>query len=396
MADLPSSIPLYDIRSNTRCVADEYARILNRIITSGRFVAGPELAAFEQELGCYLGASHVLGVKSGTDALVLTLDALGIGPGDEVITTPFTFFATVEAIIRVGATPVFADIESGTLCLDPAACESTITPRTKAVLLVHLFGHCGEVSEFVELCAKHGLALIEDASQAIGSIWQGRKLGSFGNAGTFSFYPTKNLAALGDGGAVATSDPALARTVGQLRRHGRDEQGQHIRTGYNSQLDEIQAAVLRLGLARLDAENTRRRVLAARYDEALAGVARLVRGHRDCVSNYHQYAILVPERDKLRDYLSKHGVETGCYYERPVYLEPALERHALPEANCQVPETGISAICNLQSGLYHRQPCPVAEQTSLEIINLPIRPTLTEAEQERIILLIQRFYGTYD
>ena len=373
---------MYDVGPAAARLTEEYVAILRSVVAGGRFAAGPELAAFEAELAAYLGLGHAVGVKSGTDALVLSLRALGIGPGDEVITTSFTFFATAEAILLVGAKPVFADIELDTLCLNPDACASAITPGTKAMLLVDLFGHCPDLSRFVELCRRHGLTLIEDASQAVGSTWQGRKLGSIGDFGTFSFYPTKNLAALGDGGAVATNDPNLAQAVRELRHHGRNAEGRYTRVGYNSQLDEIQAAFLRPRLRTLDAENQRRRELAGRYDKALGSLVRLVRGVDDCVSNYHQYAILTPERDRLRAHLAENGIETGCYYETPVHLEPVLQG------------SGLGHNPNSPSGIGL---CPAlckTNQACSEILNLPIRPSLTNSEQDIVIASFRRFFET--
>ncbi len=365
-----NSIPLHDLKQEHHSLADELCRNLGRVIGSGKFVLGPELAAFESELARYLGLSHVLGVNSGTDALLLGLKALGIGPGDEVITTPFTFFATAGAIVQTGATPVFADIEPRTLCLSAETCKAAITGRTKAVLLVHIFGHCTDVNRFLELCSQHDLVLVEDAAQAIGSSWQSRRLGSFGQVSAFSFYPTKNLAALGDGGAIATSNPEIAREIRLLRSHGRDENGHYISWGHNSRLDEIQAAFLRTKLNRLDSDNALRRALAVRYDEALSSLVRIVRGADGCESNYHQYGILTPKRDELRRFLADNGVETGCYYRNPVHYEPILAGK--------------------------RPKLPVAEQACCEILTLPIRPSLTDSEQKKVISLVRHFFSRND
>ncbi len=345
-------------------------RALHRIVESGRFVLGPELAAFESELAGFLKVEHILGVNSGTDALVIGLKALGIGPGDEVITTPFTFFATVEAILRTGARPVFADIDPDTLCLSAPACERATTKQTKAILLVHLFGLCADLDRFTALCKERDLGLVEDAAQAIGSTWHGRPLGSFGHVSSLSFYPTKNLGALGDGGAVATSDERLAGRVRLLRSHGRDDAGRYSLRGHNSRLDDIQAAFLRTKLKRLETGNSRRRELAARYDDALDNLVRTVRGAHGCESNFHQYAILTPQRDGLRGFLAERGVETGVYYQTPAHLEPALNG-------------GHDSL-------------PVAEKACREVLSLPIRPSLTDPEQERIIALVRGFFGQHD
>ncbi len=362
---MANSIPLYDLRQALHGAEEELCGVLRRVIRTGRFVMGPELAAFETAFGRFLGVDHVRGVNSGTDALILGLKALDIGPGDEVITTPFTFFATVEAIVRAGAQPVFADVEPDTLCLSADACAAVVTPHTKAILLVHLFGHCTDVDRFSAFCRERNLHLIEDAAQAVGATWHGRQLGSFGDVAGFSFYPTKNLAALGDGGAVATTDPQVAARIDLLRNHGRDADGRHVSWGYNSRLDEIQAAFLATALAGLEADNERRRAIARRYDEELGSVTKVVHGREGCTSACHQYAILTPRRDELHRFLADGGVETGRYYETPAHLEPVLS--GTPPS------------------------LPVAEQACRETLTLPIRPDLTGAEQDRIIALVRGF-----
>lgn len=364
---MSTCIPLYDLARGHAAVAEELASVFQRVLRSGRFVLGPELETFEVELGRYLGVRHVVGVNSGSDAIAVGLLASGIGPGDEVITTPFTFFATAEAVLRTGARPVFVDIEPETFCLDPDGCVRGVTERTRAILLVHVFGHCGLLDRFLEICDRHRLRLFEDAAQAIGSSWCGRKLGSLGCTSTFSFYPTKNLGALGDAGAIATDDPELASACRALRNHGRNGQGKHLHSGFNSKLDEIQAAFLRVKLAGLDAENERRRVLASRYDHDLAGLVRPIHGADGCCPNYHQYAIATPQRDRLANHLSKHGIETGSYYRTPLHLHPAFG-------------PGRPAL-------------PVAEQASQEVLTLPVRPSLTDAEQARIVGLIKDCLG---
>jgi dTDP-4-amino-4,6-dideoxygalactose transaminase len=360
-------IPLYDTATENRQFAEDFHAALDRVLASGRFALGDELSAFESSLAEYCGTDQAVGVKSGTDALFLTLRALGIGRGDEVITTAFTFFASVEAIMQVGARPVFTDIEPGTLCLSPDACASAITPATKALLLVHVFGHCANVECFQSLCSENNIAFIEDAAQAIGATWNGRKLGSLGAAGTFSFYPTKNLSALGDAGAVVTSDERLADLLRQLRSHGRDAAGRHACLGYNSHMDELQAAFLHVKLGRLDAELARRRELAARYDADLPPEAGRVRGDEGCESNYHQYAIRTDRRDSLRQSLFEQGIGTGDYYPVPAHREPAAST--------------IGAT-----------PLPETERACKEVITLPIRPSLTDEQQKTVIDVIRRFF----
>ncbi len=378
-------IPLYDVKADNARWPDELRHAFERVLARGRFVAGPETAAFEQELADYVGTEHAVAVRSGTDALLLALKALGIGPGDEVITTAFTFFATVEAILLADATPVFADIEPETLCLSPDACESKITDRTKALLLVHVFGHCADMARFRALCAKHRLALMEDAAQTVGSQWQNQKLGSLGLVGTFSFYPTKNLGALGNAGAVTTSAAQLADAVRSLQNHGcsgetipirRTESGHvpvHTRIGWNSRMDELQAAFLRVKLAGLDSENERRRQIAARYDAELPQELRRVRGAPGCVSNFHQYAVRTEARDELRAFLAEQGIGTGDYYRIPVYREPAFLKAS---------SLKLQASSMLQT-----------EAACREVLTLPVRPNLTDDEQTLVIETVRRFFG---
>ena len=362
-------IPLYDTVTENRQFAADFHAALDRVLASGRFVLGNELGTFESALAQYCGTDHAVGLKSGTDALILTLKALGVGAGDEVITTPFTFFASVEAIMQVGAKPIFADVEPGTLCLSPDTCAAAVTPATKAVLLVHVFGHCTNIECFQSLCEDSNIRLIEDAAQSIGSTWNGRPLGSFGAAGTLSFYPTKNLSALGDAGAVVTSDERLADTLRQLRSHGRDALGRHACLGYNSHMDELQAAFLTVKLGRLDAELARRRELAARYDAGLPPEAGRVHGADGCVSNCHQYAIRTDRRDALRQFLVEQGVGTDDYYPMPAYREPAA--------------TTTGAVT----------PLPETERACKEVLTLPVRPSLTDEKQQAVIDAVRRFFA---
>ncbi|MEO0085151.1 MAG: DegT/DnrJ/EryC1/StrS family aminotransferase [candidate division WOR-3 bacterium] len=364
MAD---AIRFYDVGAELHEAEAAAHEALGRVFGSGRFVLGPELEAFEQEFARYLDVPHAVGTNSGTDAIVLALEALGIGEGDEVITTPFSFFATAEAVLRTGATPVFADIEPDTLCLSPDALEQVLTPRARAVLLVHIFGHCTDLDRIQAFCRDNRLLLIEDACQAVGASWRGRRLGTFGAAGCFSFYPTKNLACLGDGGAVVTADDRLAARLRELRIHGRDKSG-FARIGHNSRLDELQAAFLRQLLPGLESANARRRALAARYDAGLPNRVRRVRGRPGCDANFHQYAILTPERDRLRTFLAGKGIETAVYYATPLHREPAL------------------------AGFMSRS-LPQAERACSEVLSLPIRPSLTDAEQTCIINSVAEFYG---
>jgi dTDP-4-amino-4,6-dideoxygalactose transaminase len=366
---MPPRIPLYDTVTENRQFAADFHAALDRILASGRFALGSELTEFEAALADYCGTGQAIGVKSGTDAIILTLKALGIGNGDEVVTTSFTFFASVEAIMQVGARPVFADIDATTLCLAPDACTAALTPATKAILLVHVFGHCANIDSFQSLCEKNSIALVEDAAQAIGAEWNGRKLGSLGRAGTLSFYPTKNLSALGDAGAVVTSDAELAERLRELRSHGRDMTGRHACLGYNSHLDELQAAFLHVKLEKLNAELARRRELAARYNADLPHDVRIVDGAEGCLPNYHQYAIRTDRRDALRQFLFEQGIGTGDYYPAPAHMEPAAAT----------------------AGPF--PPLPETERACKEVVALPIRPSLTDEQQKTIIDAVRRFFA---
>ncbi|MEO0073179.1 MAG: DegT/DnrJ/EryC1/StrS family aminotransferase, partial [candidate division WOR-3 bacterium] len=301
--------PLYDLGIRDDCLKKQLDEDLSIIAQTGRFVLGPKLEQFEKQFAEFLGISHVIGVNSGTDALWLSLLALSIGPGDEVITPAFTFIATAAAIIRTGAQPVFVDIDPNTLCLSPNTCAGAITKRTRAIVAVHTYGHCGDLKAIAELCQKYGLVLIEDACQAVGGKWQGRSLGTIGTLAAFSFYPTKNLRALGDGGAIATDDANIAGLLRQLRSHGRDERGLHRHLGWNSHLSELSAAFLLHQLPGLALATERRAALADRYIQQLPDNVRIVRGHPECSPAWHQFAILTQRRDELRSALTAAGIE---------------------------------------------------------------------------------------
>lgn len=346
---MPFRIPFYDLKSENLEFAPKFQETLVRVLNSGQFVLGAEVKRLEQELALYLGVPRVLAVKSGTDALYYGLRALGIGAGDEVITSPFTFPATVEAILRTGAQPVLADIEPETLCLSPDAAEEKITPKTRAILPVHLFGNCAPIDRFVTLCKNRHLFLIEDAAQAIGATYQGKKLGSFGTIATFSFYPTKNFGALGNGGAIAGDKIAIACPI-------------------SSRLDELQAAFLLEKLPQLELWRKQRALLAESYLKALSGFVRIVRTAPGGVANFHQFALLTPHRDRLRHFLFQAGIETKVYYPQPIHFQPEFAR------------------------IFPHGSFPVAEQASAEILCLPIRHCLTETEQYVIVNKVREFF----
>jgi dTDP-4-amino-4,6-dideoxygalactose transaminase len=308
-------IPLVDVRAQYAPLLDELKERLAEVLDSGRFILGPHVRAFEEEAATYLGVEHAVGVANGTDAIVLALDALEIGAGDEVICPAFTFYATAEAIVRRGATPVFADVDAQTLNLDPSDVRRRITPKTKAIMPVHLFGRPAALGELADL----GVPIIEDAAQAFGAQGVGRT----GAASTYSFFPTKTLFALGDGGLVATDDGELAERVRLLRFHGSRDKKDFELVGYNSRLDELQAAVLRVFLPHLEEWNRWRREAAARYGElGLGDVCELPADEPGHV--YHVYVVRSPERDRIAKRLATAGIASAVYYEPPLHLQPAL------------------------------------------------------------------------
>jgi dTDP-4-amino-4,6-dideoxygalactose transaminase len=347
-------IPFTDVSAQYLPLLDDVRRAVDGVLESGRFILGPEVAAFEQEAAAYLGASNAVGVANGTDALVLVLDALGVGPGDEVVCPSFTFYATAESIARRGATPVFADIDSATLNLDPTDVAKRATRRTKAILPVHLYGRPAPLEELPD-----GIPVIEDAAQAFGAALNGRKVGVLGTAGTFSFYPTKNLFGLGDGGLVVTQDEELADRVRLLRFHGSRDKERFDAIGYNSRLDELQAAVLRVFLAHVDEWNARRREAAARYAElGLGEVCELPVDEPGHV--YHVYCVRTRERDRVAAALRAQEIGCATYYSTPLHLQPAF--------------------ASVESGSL-----PETERAARETVALPLWPSITGEQQERVV-----------
>jgi len=358
------SIPLVDVRAQyaplRSAILDRFAGVLD----SGHFILGPNVRDFEHEAAAYLGTSQTVGVANGTDAIALVLDALGIGSGDEVICPAFTFYATVEPLLHRGAVPVFCDIDGLTMNLDTADVAARVTERTKAIIAVHLFGRPAPLDELPE-----GIPVIEDAAQAFGARLGDRRVGSIGRAATFSFFPTKNLFALGDGGLVATSDKELADTVRRLRFHGsRDKQTFEL-AGYNSRLDELQAAVLRLFLQELDGWNEARREAAARYGEL--GLGDLVELPEDEPGHvYHMYVVRSPERDRVLERLKAEAIGCASYYSRPLHLQPALA--FLGHEPGSLPET---------------------ERAAAENLALPLWAGIEAADQERVVDVISEVFG---
>jgi dTDP-4-amino-4,6-dideoxygalactose transaminase len=312
------------------------------VIASGRYILGPEVEAFEREFADYLGARHCIGVANGTDAITLALRALGVEPGDEVVLPSFTFYATAEAAVNAGATPVFCDIDPGTFCVTRETVERAITPRTKAIVAVHLFGNVAPGPDLME----PGLPGLEDSAQAAGATLDGRKAGSLGSAATYSFFPSKNLYCLGDGGAVITNDDEVAERVKRLRFHGSEDKVTFVDVGYNSRLDELQAASLRVLLPELDSWNAARRAVAAAYQEqGLGEVVSLPQPVAGADPVYHLYVVRSPEADSLARELEGRDVGVRAYYRVPVHLQPAMERWGGP--GLDLPGTEVAARENL-------------------------------------------------
>ena len=361
-------IPAADLGPELREIDAEIEAAWQRVKASRQFILGPEVEAFEREIASFLGVEHAVGVGSGTGALIIALRAQGIGPGDEVITSPFSFVATAEAVRVVGATPVFVDIDPETFCLQPALLPGALSPKTKAVLPVHLFGHAADMAPIVAFAREHGLRVVEDVAQALGGSYQERRLGIFGHASAFSFFPAKNLGCLGDGGLVGTNDAPIAEEARALRAHGVRHSGAIEAVGYNSRLDALQAAFLRAKLPHVEGWNDARRDAAARYRELLHATPGIVLpSERPRVRHvYHQFTIRVTggRRDPLRGELAARGIETRIYYPRAL--------HELP----------IFAAT--------RADCPEAEAACREVLSLPIWPRISAEAQRRVASEIQR------
>ena len=328
-------VPFNTLQPAHELRAAEIQVAVDRVLKSGWFILGPELEAFEARFASYLGVGHAVGVASGTDAIELALRASGVGPGDEVITVSHTAVATVCAVERAGARPVLVDIDPGTFTIDPRHVEAAITPRTAAILPVHLYGRPADMTALQDVAQRHKLLLVEDCAQAHGAMHRGRKVGTIGDLAAFSFYPTKNLGAYGDGGAVVTNDAALAGRLRRLRNYGQAERHHHVEAGINSRLDEMQAAILSVKLAHLDADNEMRRGLAAAYGESTHGLTLPDEDARDR-HVYHLYVVRHPRRDAMRAWLEARGVGTAVHYPKAVHQQPAYAHLA---AGLSLPET---------------------------------------------------------
>ncbi len=350
-----SQIPFVDLKAAYEAHQAELDTAVTRAVASGWYILGPEVAAFEAAFAAYCGVAQAVGVASGTDAVLLGLRALGVGPGDEVISVAHTAVATIAAIELAGAKPVLVDVDPATLTLDPAQLAAAITSRTKAVVPVHLYGHPADMAAILPLARQHGLAVLEDCAQAHGATVNGQRVGGLGDAAAFSFYPTKNLGALGDGGAVITRHDDVAERLRQLRQYGWRERYISDVAGYNSRLDELQAAILRVKLAHLDADNGRRQQLAARYHQQLAGLPVQLPPVRPSAGHvFHLYVIQCNQRDELAVFLKEWGIGTAVHYPVPVHLQPAYAH--LGYAPGSLPHTERAAGRILSLPLYAHMP----------------------------------------
>lgn len=361
-------IPLVDLKAQYAAIKEEIDAAIRRVLESCSFVGGEELERFEERFAAFCEVKYAIGVGNGTDALFLALRALGIGPGDEVIVPAFTFIATAEAVSATGARPIFVDVDEKTATLDPEAMKAAITPRTVAVIPVHLYGRAAAMEPILEIARRHGLAVVEDAAQAHGARYQGRRVGSLGTIGCFSFYPSKNLGAYGDGGAVVTNDESLARRIRMLRDHGRTQKYVHEMEGFNSRLDSLQAAILNVKLNYLEQWNRRRETIAARYQALLSNLPniQLFAPARAEEHVYHLYVVRLKNRDYLMQEMSKKGIQTGIHYPLPLHLQPAYRSHGYREGDF-----------------------PVSECLSREVLSLPMFAELEEGKQEYIVRVVQ-------
>lgn len=363
-----SNIPMVDLKEELKIMREPLLTTMVDVLDSGQYILGEKGTQLEKLIAHYVDASYGLGVGNGTDALQLSLQALNIGPGDEVITTPFTFVATAEAIAQVGAKPVFVDIEADTYNMDPAHIEEVITDRTKAILVVHLYGQTANMTDIMAIANKRHLKVIEDACQAIGTEYHGQRVGAIGDIGCFSFFPSKSLGAFGDAGIVVTNQQELYEKVMRLRNHGSDKKYHHSLIGMNSRLDELQAAILLVKLTYLDDFLDKRRAIARRYTEGLGKSLQVPPILHDRSHTFHQYCIELKNRDDLAVHLENHHIDSAIYYPIPLHLQKAFTYLGHTEGDF-----------------------PIAERASNNILALPISPLLSVAKQDHIISTVKVF-----
>lgn len=367
-------VPLTDLKAQYNSIKEEIDAVIHRVIEQGQFILGPEVKAFEEKMASYCGTRLAIGVASGTDALILSLIACGVKPGDEVITTPFTFIATAEAITRCDAVPVFVDIDERTYNMDPAQIESKITSKTRAIIPVHLYGQPAEMGAILELGKRYNLKIIEDCAQALGAEYKGKKVGSISDAGCFSFFPAKNLGAFGDGGMVITNDQQIAEVVSMLRHHGSRVSYYHLLPGFNSRLDALQAAILMVKLKYLDDWNRLRREKALLYTQLLGEIDDVeppyIEKHSLTSANYYTIRLQNPhiDRSELRKYLKSKGIETAVYYPLSLHLQEVYKPLG-----------------------YKPGDFPKSELAQERVLSLPMFPELSEAQIEEVVSQVNSF-----
>lgn len=360
-------IPLLDLVAQYQSVKEEMDAAVLGVLESGRFILGPNVTALEQEVAAYLGVKHAIGVASGTDALVIALRAAGVEPGDEVIVPAFSFFATAGTVMTLGAHPVFVDIDPDTYLIDTTAIEAVITPKTKAIIPVHLYGQPADMEEIMGIAERHGLKVIEDNAQAIGAIYKGKKTAAIGDIGCLSFFPSKNLGAYGDGGMVTTNDDGIAEKMRMLRMHGWKKKYFPEMLGYNSRLDELQAAVLRVKLKHLDRWNARRVEIARAYSQYLGELGLRVPVEAPGRTHvYHLYMVAFDERDIVQQALKEAGIASEVYYPQPLHLAEPSRQYGSGEGQC-----------------------PVAEQCSKTLLALPVYPDMTATQVEEVLSAVE-------
>lgn len=366
------AVPFLDLVTQHRALEEEFVASFRAALRSGQFVGGPDVEAFEREFAAYCEAPECVGVSNGTDALRFAYLALGVRPGDEVITVAHTFIATSEAITQAGGRVRFVDVDEQTMTMDPTVAEAAVGPRTVGIVPVHLYGHPADLGRILELARRHGLWVVEDAAQAHGARYRGRRLGSIGTLGCFSFYPGKNLGSLGEGGAVTGADRESLQVIRRLREHGQSTKYVHDTEGFNGRLHAIQAAFLRIKLRHLDQWNFERRMAASWYGDALAGISDITLPTEAPYAEhvYHLYVIRTPARDRLREHLLKQNIGVGLHYPRPLHLQQAY------------------AALRLREGTL-----PTTERAAAECLSLPMFPGMTQAQVQRVVDAVRAFFG---